>query len=216
VTKESKRVYQSEIRQQQAEETRQRIADAARQLFLTHGYDGTTIDAVAANAGVAPQTVYAVFRSKKGIFEELVNRARFGAGYQETVRQALDSADPVARLRFAAKISRQVYESESAEVALLRAAEVIAPKPAKDAAEPECRRMKSQKSTVAVLVNSGLLRPELNEDKARDILWALTSREFYSLMVTERGWNPADYEAWLADMLISALLRKMPEAEIRH
>src|SRR4051794_40300171 len=40
------RPYHSPIRQQQADETRRRILDAARRLLLERGYDGTTIESV--------------------------------------------------------------------------------------------------------------------------------------------------------------------------
>jgi AcrR family transcriptional regulator len=48
-------------RQVQAEETRLRIARAARSLFAARGYGATSIDAIAKDAGVATRTVYSAF-----------------------------------------------------------------------------------------------------------------------------------------------------------
>ena len=48
------------------------ILDAARQAFLAGGYAGTTIDDVAASAGVSKQTVYAHFSDKARLFHELI------------------------------------------------------------------------------------------------------------------------------------------------
>jgi AcrR family transcriptional regulator len=49
-------------------ESRQRILDAARALFRSHGYARTTVRAVAAEAGVDPAMVFYFFGSKQGLF----------------------------------------------------------------------------------------------------------------------------------------------------
>jgi AcrR family transcriptional regulator len=45
-----------------------RVQDEAYRLAAQRGYDGTTIEAVAAAAGVSPSTVYRTFGTKEGIF----------------------------------------------------------------------------------------------------------------------------------------------------
>src|SRR5262245_8811110 len=45
-----------------------RVRTAARQLFLEHGFGGTSMDAVAAAAGVSKQTVYSYYPSKAALF----------------------------------------------------------------------------------------------------------------------------------------------------
>jgi len=45
-----------------------RVQDEAFRLALAHGYEGTTIEAVAAAAKVSPSTVYRTFGTKEGIF----------------------------------------------------------------------------------------------------------------------------------------------------
>ncbi|RIK43349.1 MAG: hypothetical protein DCC57_17835 [Chloroflexi bacterium] len=54
-------------RQQQARATRAHIAATARQLFRAQGYASTSVEAIAAQAGVAVSTVYAIFRNKRSI-----------------------------------------------------------------------------------------------------------------------------------------------------
>ncbi|WP_433260611.1 TetR family transcriptional regulator [Actinosynnema sp. CS-041913] len=49
-------------------ESRQRILEAARALFRAHGYGGTTVRAVAAEAGVDPAMVFYFFGTKQGLF----------------------------------------------------------------------------------------------------------------------------------------------------
>ena len=58
------RTYHSTARAESARQTRRRIVEAARELFETRGYAGTTIDAVAEAAGVSRRTVFLSVGSK--------------------------------------------------------------------------------------------------------------------------------------------------------
>jgi hypothetical protein len=61
----------------------------------------------------------------------------------------------------------------------------------------------------AHLHEQGSLRPEVDADRARDVLWTYNSIEVYELLVLERGWSAAQYRDFVAAALIAALL---PEA----
>src|SRR5579871_2678175 len=74
-----RRRYHSPQRQQQAQATRQQIVDAAGRLFVRDGYFGTTIEAIASEAGVAAPTVYAVFSTKRALLSDLIDSVIFGA-----------------------------------------------------------------------------------------------------------------------------------------
>jgi AcrR family transcriptional regulator len=200
------RSYYSLVRQRQADETRARIAAAARQLILNEGYEVATIEAIAREAGVATPTVYAVFGSKRRILTELIDRAAFGPAYQALVGEVKDLTDPVARLRLSARIARQVYDSERLEFDLLRKAGVVIPELAAIEHEKECGRYEGQASTITLLVQSGQLRSGLDEKEARDVFWTLTARDIYRMLVIEREWSSDRYEKWLSDAIISALV----------
>jgi TetR/AcrR family transcriptional regulator, regulator of cefoperazone and chloramphenicol sensitivity len=200
----SRRSYHSPRRQQQADETRQRVVEAARALFLERGFDGTTIDAVAEQAGVSAPTVYAAFGNKKGLVAGVLDRARFGATYAEVVQQAHATADPVERLGYVARIARSIYEAESAELDVLRGAG-ISPELVAMEREEEGARYESQRGMVEGLADAGRLRPGLDPERARDVLWALTSRGLFRGLVSSRGWTADDYEAWLGPTLVEAL-----------
>ena len=60
-------VAKTPIRDQKTEATRQRIAETALDLFVTHGYADTTIDQIADEAGVARRTVFRHFPTKEAI-----------------------------------------------------------------------------------------------------------------------------------------------------
>lgn len=198
------RRYHSPTRQKNADETRARVVEAARKLLVEHGYDGTTIEAIARAAGVSSQTVYAAFGSKRGIVAELLERARFGPAYEEVVSRALGTDDPRERLRFAARIARQIYEAERAEFAVLRGAGAVSPELSTLERGLEDQRHTKQASLMAALSAAGLLA--VPEKEAADVLWTLTARDVYRMLVEGRGWSPRRYETWLADHLEKTLL----------
>jgi hypothetical protein len=72
--------------------------------------------------------------------------------------------------------------------------------------EGECGRFEAQAALVAYLAESGRLRPDLDVAAARDILWTLTGRDLYRMLVQERGWSSDRYENWLAGLVTAALL----------
>jgi AcrR family transcriptional regulator len=63
-----------------AEQRRALIAEAAGRQFGEHGYDGTRLDAVAADAGVTKPILYRHFGSKKGLYLALLERHREDLG----------------------------------------------------------------------------------------------------------------------------------------
>jgi TetR/AcrR family transcriptional regulator, mexJK operon transcriptional repressor len=71
-----------------SERTRGAIFAAAEELFLAHGYGGTSMDRIAALAGVTKQTVYSHVNSKEALFLEIVERMTGGAG--DRLAEAVD------------------------------------------------------------------------------------------------------------------------------
>lgn len=204
--KKASRKYHSPIRQQQADETRAAIAKAARKLIFSQGYEAAKMDAIAREAGVAVQTVYSVFGSKQAILQELLDQDSFGPSYQDLVRQFHAATDPEMKLRFPARIARQIHEAQSSTFDLFCGAGVVAPDLALLEKEREGHRYEAQLKIITILNEAGRLRGNLTVTTARDILWALTCRELYRLLVRDRGWSPQDYENWLADAVAAALL----------
>src|SRR5437773_10891325 len=80
------RRYDSTRRRAQAAQTRQDILKAALQLFLEGGYAGTTINDVAAAAGVAVETIYRGFRSKAAWFKGVMEAAIAGGASRAAMR----------------------------------------------------------------------------------------------------------------------------------
>lgn len=54
-------------RERKRTDTRRRIAEAGRRLFLADGYAGTTLDAIAEEAGISRRTFFSYFKSKDDV-----------------------------------------------------------------------------------------------------------------------------------------------------
>jgi AcrR family transcriptional regulator len=86
-----------ERRERERSETRDKILDAARELFVTEGYEGVSMRRVAEKIEYSPTAIYVYFADKNELFHELC-RQDF-ARLQEVMQSAEMPADPVERLR---------------------------------------------------------------------------------------------------------------------
>jgi AcrR family transcriptional regulator len=203
---EGKRPYHSRVRHRQAEETRRRILEVARELFEHRGYAATTLEVIAELAEVSPKTIEAVFGSKRALLAEVINPEAFSAHVQPLIEELRATEDPSQRLSLVAQITRQAYEPLASSLELLRTAGAVAPELAEVAHQVEARRRQNQARLMATLHEQGVLRPGRSLEEATDGLWALTSYDLYRKLVVEQRWEPARYETWLAQLLIQHLL----------
>ncbi len=95
-----KRTYNSTRRLAQARQTRRLIVEAAGRLFRERGYAGTAIEAIAQQAGVAVETIYATFGNKVAILSAVVDFSVVGDDepvpllQRPGIRAAQDENDP--------------------------------------------------------------------------------------------------------------------------
>lgn len=204
--KNKKRSYSSETRDTQAAQTRSTILEAAKKLFKTRGFDRVTINMLATAAEVSMPTIYALFKSKRGVLQSLIDDALPPEQHAELVDNSMQEKSPKARLGITAKLARQIYDAERDLMDILRGASVVAPEFKELEMEREKRRYERQGEYVKKLMKQKSLARGLTLKKARDILWALTGRDMYRMLVLEKEWTPDEYEQWLAQILIKSLL----------
>jgi AcrR family transcriptional regulator len=202
-----KRRYRSESRQAKAELTKKRILIAAKRAFSKHGFDKATIRGVAELAGVSAPLVYALFKSKEGILRALIDSTVFGRDYQTLVDKVALQDDPVEILRTAASITRLIYEGELRQMGSIHRPGILSQGLRRLEQALEKQRYDRQEVVIRRLFDSAAIRRGLGFADARDILWSLTCRELYQLLVLERKWTAADYERWLGGLLAPALLK---------
>jgi AcrR family transcriptional regulator len=202
-----KRTYNSENRNAQAAQTRHRILEAARHLFQSEGFECVTIEKLAQVAEVSIPTVYSLFQSKRGVLFALMDEALPTEEFDALVEEGRLEKSAKKRLMITAKLSRQLYDSERAQIDIFQGASLLAPEFKEQQKEREQRRYLRQEEFVKTLMKDEALLKDLSLSQARDILWTFTGRDIYRMFVVERGWTSEQYEKWLAQLLIKALLR---------
>ena len=204
-----RRAYRSERRREQAEETRRRVLAAAASLFVERGFEGTPITAIAAEAGVSPETVYASFRNKRSLLGEVVGQAARGGDdtpvpEQPGPRAIAACSDQREQLRlFAADVVLRL-ERVGPILEVLSSAARTDPELAELREKIHSGRLAGLGQFTRVLAANGALRLEL--DAATESVWALASPELHQLLTRTRGWTREHYCDWLADSLTALLL----------
>jgi AcrR family transcriptional regulator len=87
----------AERRQREREEVRQKILDAARELFVTEGYDEVTMRKIAAKVEYSATAIYFHFRDKQALFRELCSQDFLSLA--RAFEKLGKIADPIERLR---------------------------------------------------------------------------------------------------------------------
>lgn len=203
-----KRVYTSQTRQAQAVQTRTRILDAAKELFQSEGIESVTIEKIAQTATVSVPTVYALFKSKRGIFRAIIDEALSPNQFDALVEKAAQAKSLQELFVISAKIARQMYDAECVQMEEFWRTSVLTPEFKELEKESEKRRYKRQRETLERVATQDFLAQGVSLSQARDILWAFTGRDMYRLFVVEQGWTSDEYEAWLAGALVRMIVEE--------
>jgi AcrR family transcriptional regulator len=189
-------------RQVQAEETRLRIARAARSLFAARGYGATSIDAIAKDAGVATRTVYSAFGTKREILSLICDLWLSEAGALERAQQVFAIEDPAERLRGAAAWLTNLYAAGFDVVLIFEAATDESPETKALLRSKLAGRNQVMDAMIASLETT--LRVPLKQAQA--VYRALAAPGVYQELVDESGWTPEEFESFVADSLHRQLL----------
>lgn len=207
----SPRAYRSVKRQLQAEGTRLAVLHAARDLFLSRGYRGTTIAEVARLAKVSPDTLYASVGRKPQLLLAVHDMVLSGAeeplvadqrAYVAAVRAAVGAR---AKLATYAEALGQVFPTTVPLAESLR----VAAQGDDDCREVweglNQRRAENMLLLARDLRATGDLRDDLSDEDVAHLVWTTNSPEFY-LLTTARGRTPEHYVAVVTDLWIRTLL----------
>lgn len=185
---------------------------AATALFAETGYAATTLEAVAARADVAVETVYKRFGSKSALLSAILEPAITGTENeldlldQPLIGEVRSATEQRQQIRLLARFSRSILERTAPTHRILRSAAAVDPlASAAQAADGE-RRRATQAAYIDLLLANGPLRPGLERATAADTYSVLANPATFELLVGERGWSSQKYEQWLGDTLALLLL----------
>ncbi len=206
------------LRAEKAERTRQHILQAALELFATDGFATTTIDAIAAKADVASETVYSRFGNKVTLLREILEVAIVGntQGVDilelpdiSTIRAMTDQRTQLAHLTH---LSRSILERSALGHRILRKSAAADSALAEFVHVDQQRRHRVQTAYIAMLITNGPLRDGMNAADAAATYGALANPETYDFLVDRQRWSPDHYESWLHNALTLLLLAPSTEA----
>jgi AcrR family transcriptional regulator len=199
-------------RAEQTQANRERMRVAAQTLFTARGYSATSTQAIADEAGMAVQTLYFTFGTKRALLGELLDVAVAGDDEpvpnleRPQVMAALENPDPVAQLREQARLAREVYERVAPVLQVVAHAATADPEIHELWETNNAQRAVVMKRMTTALAAKTALREGLDVAMATDITLALLSPELYHLLTARRGWDAARWEKWTADALVTQLL----------
>lgn len=210
------RPYDSPVREARARATERRLLEAAEAAFAEHGYVGTTVANIAERADVDPRTVYKIFGTKVALLSRLVDVAMVGD--QDAVpvmmrpwaAQAFEAPTSAERVTAFASISRHIMER--AGIAFRTAAQAAANDREAAALWAEGQRKREEDATafVAALAEASMVRSDRPTAHAVATVWLVTSPETYLQLTDGLGWSLDEYERWVAQALVDALLLAPP------
>jgi AcrR family transcriptional regulator len=216
VTDAPTRRYRSDLRADQARRTRGRIIAAATATFLSRGYAGASVRAIAAEAGVSVASIELAFGTKASLLKAAIDVAIAGDDEAVPVLDrpwtaiglGLDDPDAFLQLlasvlapaqRRSAGLVLAVLEGSSRDALLTElAAQLIA------------QRRGTAEWIIDTLSSKTPLRPELNRATAVDTLWILMDPAVFDRLVRQCGWPVDRYQTWFAQSARRLLLPDPP------
>jgi AcrR family transcriptional regulator len=196
----------SPSRKDRAAATRRRMLDAAYHVFSERGYAKTTMEAVAAAAGVAVQTVYFTFHTKAALLQAAYEYAVLGPEqtppHLTAWWRAAESAPDI--------VSAVVHIVDGTVVLFERAAPLVWAVHGDEDARPayefnENLRRDGYGQLVDMLAKKHRLRRGLMPRTARDILLTLLGPHVFFVFTTELGWSTQQYATWVKGALLREL-----------
>ena len=199
--KREERSYSSPLRAQQAEATRRAVLDAARELFVAQGYGATTLDQIAARAGVSKPTVFSAVGNKQTVLSAVRDVAMAGDDEKLSMveRPLAEQIRHEPDARRAVQLLAGLFTGIGRRYA--RVDEVL--RGAAHSGEPglrelwqtsEDQRLTGARIWATALAGKGRFRDGVDVDTATDVLWLYMAPDQYHRLVHVRGWSDERFQ----------------------
>jgi AcrR family transcriptional regulator len=198
-------------RESRAHETRRRIVEAGLRLFLQNGYAGTTMQAVAKAAHVAPATIYQAFGSKHAVLVAALDISVVGDDTsltvlnQDWVDKVRREKDPDRQLRLIAEGTSRIAARTAPIKKVVRDAAATEDAARELITEDHEGRYRPQAALVDLLIENRPLRSGMDRRRAVDTYFAIVNSTTYELLVVQRGWTLTEWQGWIADVIAREL-----------
>ncbi|MFF5265250.1 TetR/AcrR family transcriptional regulator [Actinomadura viridis] len=204
-------VKRPDKRTERSRRTREKIVEAARELFVAHGYGATSLREVADLAGVAVQTVYFVFGNKRTLFKDVVDATIAGDTEpvalmdREWFSAACAAPTAAEQLRAHVRGTCEILGRVAPIMPLISAAAATDPEIAAQWPAGPDPRYTVHHAAAEALAGKADVRPGISVTMAADLLFGLLSPQLYLIFVQDRGWSPGRWEEWAYATLAAQL-----------
>ncbi|WP_327090294.1 TetR/AcrR family transcriptional regulator [Nonomuraea sp. NBC_01738] len=205
------KVKRPDKRAERSRHTREKVVEAARELFVAQGYGATNLQEIADRAGVAIQTIYFVFRNKRTLFKDVVDTSIAGDAEpvatmdREWFRAACAEPTAAGQVRAHVHGTREILGRVAPIMPLIAAAAATDPEIAAQWPDGPDPRYTVQYAAAEALAGKPDIRPGLSIEMAADLLYGLLSPQLYLIFVRDRDWSPDRWEEWARTALTSQL-----------
>jgi AcrR family transcriptional regulator len=207
------RSYRSDLRRQQAEQTRARVVSAAAELFAAEGYARTTLAKIASAAGVSAETVQG-HGPKAALMIAALEHAAVGVTDEGNLLNLdkgraflrLDSRDEA--LDYLVAMATEIHEQTARLSRAVIAAAASDPELDEYLAKlitsitGQCRRI------LAVCRDRDWLREDVSFNQLVETTAVLTSVDTFLRMTHYDGWSVARYRRWIRRMVAETIFRR--------
>ena len=188
------------------------IVEAASRLFLEHGYQATSIGRIAAEAGVAVQTIYNAVGSKRDLLSRVLDLAAAGERSPVPVpqfmrEQAEREPDPRRIIAQLVEFWRGALPRTAPVFRMIREAAAADPEIAVLERERAAQRLRNYGGAAQLLADRDALRPGMTVESAAAAIFAIGHPETYRALVLDGEWDDDAWATWLQGTLEAALLR---------
>ena len=195
----------------QAASTRAEIVMAAGRLMLERGYVGTSVAAIAAEAGVVVQTIYNSVGSKAELLAAVLDRVAAEPGAPALLSGATRERIAEARtatevIRILARSSALVNERTSGILRIVSEAAVVDPDVGEFEQKRDAARLHGFGEVASALREKRGLRGGISDHEAAATMWALAHPHTFRTLVLSLGWSTEAYLNWLEKSLLASLL----------
>ncbi len=209
---EARRPYRSTLREEQARSTRRAIVEAGAALFVERGYAGTTMDDIAARAGVSRKTVFTSVGGKVPLLKQAIDWALVGDDEpvpledRPVVRELMAQSDPATAIELWARMVSVIAGRLARLHPVLTAAADVDQEAAALHAVSERNRLGGARTFVERLQEIDGLRDDLTVERAAAMASLLMDPLGYRRLVLDDGWRPEEYAAWVARLTAASFL----------
>jgi AcrR family transcriptional regulator len=192
----------SDLRAARVAETEARILRAAADLFVQHGYPGTTLAAVADAARVGARTVYLRFGTKAALLKRVVDVAIAGDTAPVDVRgrdwftTAVSAPTAAERIDAFTRGGRDIMARAAALLAVAQQAAATEPEIAAAAQAGREATRDAVRTFWTRMAADGLLPADCDLHWLTDTTSLLAHAETYLLITRTLGWSPDEYHRW--------------------